>query len=41
MEKLDFKQYDPSLICIEILGFRELEIYDREKKIKEDDIYKF
>ena len=41
LKKLDFKQYDPSLICIEILGFRDLEAYDREKKIKEDDIYKF
>ena len=41
LKKLDFKQYDPSLICIEILGYRELERDDREKKIKEDYIYKF
>ena len=41
LKKLNFKQYDPSLICIEILGYRELEAHDREKKIKEDNIYKF
>ena len=41
LKKLDFIQYDPSLICVEILGYRELDTNDREKKIKENYIYKF
>ena len=37
----NFKTYDPSIICIEILGYRELGSEKREIKIKDDEIYKF
>ena len=41
IETLNFEKYDPSLICIEILGYRELNDIEREIKIKNDEIYKF
>jgi len=41
LETLDFKIYDPSLICIEILGYRDLIKEKREIEIKNDKIYKF
>ena len=41
IETLNFEKYDPSLICIEILGYRELNDMEREIKIKNDEIYKF
>ena len=40
IETLNFEKYDPSLICIEILGYRELNDIEREIKIKNDEIYK-
>ena len=41
LETLDFEIYDPSLICIEILGYRDLSKEEREIEIKNDKIYKF
>ncbi len=41
LKTLSFEKYDPSLICIEILGYRELSLKDREVKIKNDEIYRF
>ena len=41
LETLNFKIYDPSLICIEILGYRDLSSEKREIEIKNDKIYKF
>tara|TARA_B110001450_G_C17495186_1_gene430008 strand:- start:43 stop:753 length:711 start_codon:yes stop_codon:yes gene_type:complete len=41
LKTLNFKTYDPSIICIEILGYRELGSEKREIKIKDDEIYKF
>ena len=41
LETLNFKIYDPSLICIEILGYRDLSPEKREIEIKNNRIYKF
>jgi len=41
LETLNFKIYDPSLICIEILGYRDLRAEIREIEIKHSKIYKF
>ena len=41
LETLNFKLYDPSLICIEILGYRDLSAEKREIEIKHSKIYKF
>ena len=41
LETLNFKIYDPSLICIEILGYRDLIPEKREIEIKNNKIYKF
>ena len=41
LTQLNFDIYDPQIICIEILGYRDLNTDKREEKIKEDDIYKF
>ena len=41
LETLNFKIYDPSLICIEILGYRDLSLEKREVEIKNNIIYKF
>jgi FkbM family methyltransferase len=41
LETLNFEIYDPSLICIEILGYRELSEEKREIEIKHSKIYKF
>ena len=41
LETLNFKIYDPSLICIEILGYRNLSPEKREIEIKNNRIYKF
>ena len=41
LETLNFKIYDPSLICIEILGYRDLRAEKREIEIKHSKIYKF
>ena len=41
LNTLNFEIYDPSLICIEILGYREMQSEEREKEIKNNEIYKF
>ena len=41
LNTLNFEIYDPSLICVEILGYREMQSEQREKEIKNDEIYKF
>ena len=41
LSKLKFHIYDPSLICIEILGYRNLNSDEREAQIKKNDIYQF
>ena len=41
LTQLNFDIYDPQIICIEILGYRDLNTDEREEKIKENDIYKF
>ena len=41
LNTLNFKIYDPSLICVEILGYREMQSKQREKEIKNNKIYKF
>ena len=41
LETLNFEIYDPSLICIEILGYRDLSAEKREIEIKHSKIYKF
>ena len=38
---LSFKMYNPKIICVEILGYRHLKNDEREKAIRENDIYKF
>tara|TARA_B110000438_G_C15711851_1_gene605704 strand:+ start:121 stop:834 length:714 start_codon:yes stop_codon:yes gene_type:complete len=41
LSTLNFNKYDPKIICIEILGYRNLPENEKEFKIKESDIYKF
>ena len=41
LNTLNFEIYDPSLICIEILGYREMQSEQREKEIKNNQIFKF
>ena len=41
LNTLNFEIYDPSLICVEILGYREMQSKQREKEIKNNKIYKF
>tara|TARA_Y100000992_G_C21231819_1_gene475890 strand:+ start:39 stop:746 length:708 start_codon:yes stop_codon:yes gene_type:complete len=41
LNTLNFKIYDPSLICIEILGYRDLNLEQREIQIKNSQIFKF
>ena len=41
LETLNFEIYDPSLICIEILGYRDLSLEKREIEIKNNRIFKF
>ena len=41
LNTLNFEIYDPSLICIEILGYREMQSEQREKEIKNNEIFKF
>jgi len=41
LNTLNFEIYDPSLICIEILGYREMLSEQREKEIKNNEIFKF
>jgi FkbM family methyltransferase len=41
LKTLNFKIYHPKVICIEILGYRDLDQDQREINIKNDEIYKF
>ncbi len=41
LETLNFEIYNPSLICIEILGYRDLSLEKREIEIKNNRIFKF
>jgi FkbM family methyltransferase len=41
LKTLNFEIYDPSIICIEILGYRDLDRKERENKIKDDEIFKY
>jgi FkbM family methyltransferase len=41
LKTLKFEIYNPSIICNEILGYRELNPKEREIKIKDDEIYKY
>lgn len=41
LKTLNFEIYDPGIICIEILGYRELDVSEREIQIKNDEIYKY
>ena len=41
LKTLNFDIYKPSLICIEILGYRNLNFDQREKKIQSDEIFQF
>ena len=41
LKTLNFEKYNPTLICIEILGYRDLNSEEREIQIKNDKIYKF
>ena len=41
LETLNFKIYDPTVICVEILGYRLLDNHEREIKIKNSKIYNF
>ena len=41
LETLDFSIYDPTVICVEILGYRLLDKHERELKIKNSKIYNF
>ncbi len=41
LNSLNFEKYSPKVICIEILGYRDLDPLEREEKIKNDEIYLF
>ena len=41
LKTLNFEIYNPRIICIEILGYRNLQPSEREAKIKNNEIYKF
>ena len=41
LKTLRFEIYDPGIICIEILGYRDLDSNEREIKIKNDEIYEY
>ena len=41
LSSLSFKIYNPKIICVEILGYRHLKNDEKEKAIRENDIYKF
>ena len=41
LNTLNFEIYDPSLICVEILGYRGMKLEQREKEIKNNKIFKF
>ncbi|MDC1151736.1 FkbM family methyltransferase [Pelagibacteraceae bacterium] len=41
LRTLNFEIYDPKIICIEILGYRDLDSMEREIRIKDDEIYRY
>ncbi len=41
LNSLNFEKYSPKVICIEILGYRDLDPLERDEKIKNDEIYLF
>ena len=41
LRTLNFEIYDPKLICIEILGYRDLDSKKREIRIKDDEIFRY
>ena len=41
LKTLNFKKHDPTLICIEILGYRDLNSDEKEIQIKKNEIYEF
>ena len=41
LRTLNFEIYDPKLICIEILGYRDLDSKEREIRIKDNEIYRY
>ena len=41
LNTINFEIYDPSVICIEILGYRDLDHNVRENKIKDDEVFKY
>ena len=41
LKTLNFDIYKPSLICVEILGYRVLQPKQREEKIQNDEIFQF
>ena len=41
LKTLNFEKYNPTLVCIEILGYRDLNSKEREIQIKNDEIYQF
>ena len=40
LKNLNFEIYDPSVICVEILGYRSMEKNEKETNIRNDNIYK-
>ena len=41
LSTLKFEIYNPTAICIEILGYRSMDLKSRETQIKNSEIYKF
>ena len=41
LKTLNFNVHKPSLICIEILGYRNLDLEEREKRIQDNEIFQF
>ena len=41
LSTLNFETYSPTVICIEILGYRSMDSESRETQIKNSEIYKF
>ena len=39
LKSLNFNIYDPTIICVEILGYRSMEKEEQEINIKNDNIY--
>ena len=41
LKTLDFTKHNPTLICIEILEYRQLSVEQQEIQIKKNEIYDF